>query len=250
MAIDHESKLRSYMQSTSEFESLDPNMVPAERMGAWILICVLSIIGIVVWTLLACLVFGLGDWKLWTIGFGIVGLVCVIGWLSMIEPIWRLRSTRLREVQNGLELHRGYIWHHRIFVPRERIQHTDIVQGPISRRFGVASLVINTAGTHNHQITIEGLAKERAEQLRLSLLPRTNDNRPLQANGDEKAPETRDEFVTVAEVPESSSEPVGDVAKKEEPNMNDGNGSVSVDRTESTETTSPKEEGQPTGSSL
>jgi hypothetical protein len=38
------------------------------------------------------------------------------------------------------------------------------------RSFNLATLVINTAGTHEHSISIEGLDFQRAEQLRASLL--------------------------------------------------------------------------------
>jgi membrane protein YdbS with pleckstrin-like domain len=85
-------------------------------------------------------------------------------------------------------LQRGYVWWHRIFVPRERIQHTDVVQGPLMRRFNLATLVINTAGTHEHSISIEGLDFQRAEQLRASLLIKTQDPPvPLPPQGHEES---------------------------------------------------------------
>ncbi len=41
------------------------------------------------------------------------------------------------------------------------------------RRFGIAKLIIHTAGSHNHEITLEGLGAEQAESLRQSLLPQS-----------------------------------------------------------------------------
>jgi Bacterial PH domain len=46
-----------------------------------------------------------------------------------------------------------------------------VVRGPIMRRFGLATLVVYTAGTQNHEIPLEGLTLEVAERLRRSLLP-------------------------------------------------------------------------------
>jgi membrane protein YdbS with pleckstrin-like domain len=65
-------------------------------------------------------------------------------------------------------------------VPRERIQHTDVTQGPISRKFRIAELVINTAGNHNYLIKVEGLNVERANEMRLALLPRVKQHTKLE----------------------------------------------------------------------
>ena len=57
-------------------------------------------------------------------------------------------------------------------MPRSRIQHTDVTQGPYERRFGLATLVVYTAGTENASITIEGLSHETALAVRDALLAR------------------------------------------------------------------------------
>ena len=41
------------------------------------------------------------------------------------------------------------------------------------RRFGIAKLVIYTAGTHNHEVSLEGLGADQAENLRQALLPQS-----------------------------------------------------------------------------
>jgi membrane protein YdbS with pleckstrin-like domain len=43
-------------------------------------------------------------------------------------------------------------------VPFGRIQHIDVDQGPIDRRYGLAKLTVHTAGNHNSTVVLPGLA--------------------------------------------------------------------------------------------
>ncbi|HEX8556027.1 MAG TPA: PH domain-containing protein [Sphingomonas sp.] len=51
-------------------------------------------------------------------------------------------------------------------VPLARIQHIDVAQGPIERAFGVARLVLHTAGTAHATVVLPGVSRETAEHLR------------------------------------------------------------------------------------
>jgi membrane protein YdbS with pleckstrin-like domain len=166
------------------FEQLHPDSIVVERWAGLIFVAVLGFIALVVWVTLTFFVFPIWDFRCWLIGLSCVALLGLLGAFVRMDPVWKFRNTRLRELPGGLELQRGYVWWHRIFVPRERIQHTDVVQGPLMRRFNLATLVINTAGTHEHSISIEGLDFQRAEQLRASLLIKNlNPPIPLQPQG-------------------------------------------------------------------
>lgn len=83
-----------------------------------------------------------------------------------------IKRFRCRLLVDGLWLHRGVFWRSEIFVPRARIQHTDVQQGPIARRFDMACLKIYTAGTQHGEIVIDGLAHADALWLRDELLGR------------------------------------------------------------------------------
>ena len=50
--------------------------------------------------------------------------------------------------------------------PLVRVQHIDVTRGPLEKMFGVATLVVHTAGTHNSVVTLPGLAPDRAGQIR------------------------------------------------------------------------------------
>ena len=69
----------------------------------------------------------------------------------------------------GLYIHRGVFWRRKIIVPRNRVQHTDVAQGPIERRYELAELTVHTAGTRNASVKLPGILHSDAEQLRESL---------------------------------------------------------------------------------
>jgi len=77
-----------------------------------------------------------------------------------------------RLLPDGLWVHRGVLWRSEIFVPRSRIQHTEVQQGPLARRFGIANLKVYTAGTSHGEIGIDGLPQADALWLRDELLGR------------------------------------------------------------------------------
>ena len=58
-------------------------------------------------------------------------------------------------------------------VPRSRVQHTDVSQGPIERRYGLGTLIVYTAGTDHSRVTLSGLDFTLAQRLRTHLLPGT-----------------------------------------------------------------------------
>lgn len=69
----------------------------------------------------------------------------------------------------GLYINSGVFWRKKIVVPRNRVQHTDIMQGPLDRQYNLAELVIHTAGTRSANVKLQGLFYDDAEKLRESL---------------------------------------------------------------------------------
>jgi membrane protein YdbS with pleckstrin-like domain len=51
------------------------------------------------------------------------------------------------------------------------VQHIDVAQGPLERRYGLATLSIYTAGTEYARVDLPGLRHERAVAIRDHLLP-------------------------------------------------------------------------------
>ncbi len=65
-----------------------------------------------------------------------------------------------------LETHSGVVFRVTRLLPLPRLQHVDLQRGPLERAFGLASLVLHTAGTHEATIVIPGLDADQAVRLR------------------------------------------------------------------------------------
>lgn len=69
-----------------------------------------------------------------------------------------------------LETRRGIWFRLHQLLPLPRLQHVDLHSGPIERSFGLASLLLHTAGTQHASITIPGLDAREAVRLRDELV--------------------------------------------------------------------------------
>lgn len=121
------------------------------------------------------------------IGAGVLGMAMLDGWLARagaglaffvavavvgaLIGRARARRTHWRLDARGLQVRRGLVWKHELLVPRSRVQHLDLERGPIERRFGLATLVVHTAGTRMHALRQPGLNDADAVALRDALLP-------------------------------------------------------------------------------
>jgi len=82
---------------------------------------------------------------------------------------WRLDAT-------GLGYRRGRLWQLDTRVPRTRVQHVDLRHGPLERRFGLATLVVHTAGTRDSAVAVVGLDAGDATRLRDTLARQIDDD--------------------------------------------------------------------------
>ncbi|HEU4418578.1 MAG TPA: PH domain-containing protein, partial [Planctomycetota bacterium] len=62
-------------------------------------------------------------------------------------------------------------------VPVKRMQHIDLVRGPIERLFGLATLVVYTAGNEGSAFRVPGLKASRAQELRDLIVQARGDGR-------------------------------------------------------------------------
>jgi len=94
-------------------------------------------------------------------------IVAVLGVVSIfVTPGRRYRTWRYALEDDALLAEHGVWTHVRTVVPRTRVQHLDVTQGLIEREYGLARLVVHTAGTRDATVTIPGLPLETAEALR------------------------------------------------------------------------------------
>lgn len=95
---------------------------------------------------------------------GAVALLALLGLL--ILPGRRYRAWGYREEAEELHIRHGLFVRMLTALPLARVQHIDLAQGPIERRFGLARLILHTAGTRGAAIPLPGLAQAEAERLR------------------------------------------------------------------------------------
>ncbi|MBM0107205.1 PH domain-containing protein [Steroidobacter sp. S1-65] len=85
-------------------------------------------------------------------------------------PPLSYRYLRFGVDDTGIAIESGVIWRSRIALPRVRIQHTDVSQGPLERRYGIGTLKLYTAGSRHTKIELPGLNHQQAIALRDALL--------------------------------------------------------------------------------
>ncbi len=119
---------------------------------------------------LGLLLGGLAWWIYLPLLAPLFGLV----YLPWQWPVIHHRHLRYRVDALGLQIRRGVLWRRVISIPTTRVQHTDVTQGPLQRRWNLATLTVHTAGTQGASIPLSGLQHEVATQLRDHLLPKEN----------------------------------------------------------------------------
>lgn len=87
-------------------------------------------------------------------------------------PAVRHRYLRYRVDPDGLRIQRGVFWRKTIYISVTRVQHTDVSQGPLQRRYSLAALTVHTAGTESASISLSGLEYDVATRLSEHLRPR------------------------------------------------------------------------------
>jgi membrane protein YdbS with pleckstrin-like domain len=149
---------------------LDPRSVSVHRIGGWIFSgIVIAGTGL---GLAATAIFS--PMPIWLKAALLLvawpALAALMGWLAHGWPAVEHRHASYRVDDQGIEIKRGVVWRSVVSVPRNRVQHTDVSQGPIERWFGLGTLVIFTAGTEHARVTLGGLDHARALKIRDHLL--------------------------------------------------------------------------------
>lgn len=87
-------------------------------------------------------------------------------WLAVIAPARRFSRWGYRLDPDRLRIVSGYLFHRDTVVPLGRVQHIDVDQGPLMRRYGLATLTVHTAGNANASVALPGLARGDALAMR------------------------------------------------------------------------------------
>ena len=149
---------------------LDPKVIPLERITGGLSIAVMAL-GSAIGISFGILVGDDLDFLRFLLPILWLATVIAGAWQAYAWPPRAYRHTSYRIDDQGIEIRKGVYWRVVINVPRSRVQHIDVSQGPIERRFGLGTLVIYTAGTDHAKVQLSGLEHGRALRIREHLLP-------------------------------------------------------------------------------
>jgi membrane protein YdbS with pleckstrin-like domain len=135
---------------------LDPATVAVGRLIALIWV---GVLGMALW--FGTLMFAIFANTPVIVKMLVLGVLAVATACWIILAIWwpkvRYERTRYCTDPHGFTIRRGVLWRGVTSIPKRRVQHTDVVQGPVQRRFGLGKLVIHTAGTQDASVSLSGL---------------------------------------------------------------------------------------------
>ncbi|RXZ65082.1 hypothetical protein ETX26_13105 [Pelagerythrobacter rhizovicinus] len=122
-------------------------------------------------TLIASVPFVIGALVLEVAGLLPTGVFIVPVLLAAVLIV--IRVPRRRYMARGyvmgedrLRVVRGLWFRSDTVVPFGRVQHIDVHQGPLERAYGLATLTLHTAGSHNASVSLPGLADADARAMR------------------------------------------------------------------------------------
>ena len=99
-------------------------------------------------------------------GIFIVPVLVLYAFMAFVVPARKYRHWGYDMGTDRLRIVRGYMFYRDTVVPFGRIQHIDVDQGPIDRRYGLATLTVHTAGNHNSTVALPGLLHADALAMR------------------------------------------------------------------------------------
>lgn len=150
------------LAAREEFRPLDPRVVKLWRTVGFITASLLMLALLVVAFITSAIHPELSPWVFL---FWLLALILSL-WLVYWRPPRLYRSWGYRIDDRVLETRSGLLFHVRRLLPLTRLQHVDLHRGPIERAYGLATLVLHTAGTQEARITIPGLDHVAATHLR------------------------------------------------------------------------------------
>ena len=168
-AIDDPATTSGVLPGTGEWQALPTDAAQVAMIAGtlWGLAFGIGIAAFIGWPLLRA-------WSILSL-LPTLGLLLVLVLLVTIAGIWLgyrgWKYSQWKLDETGMHVKRGRLWRKEILVPRSRVQHLDIERGPIERHFGLATLVVHTAGTRTHALRQAGFLDADAVALRDALVP-------------------------------------------------------------------------------
>lgn len=118
-------------------------------------------------------------WDGWQPGYELLLLVGlgVLVFANVVAPPLAWYRWRFRCHDDMLWMRYGILFVEERAVPVRRMQHVDLMRGPVERLFGLATLVVFTAGNEGSAFRVPGLSAGRARELRDRIVEARGDGR-------------------------------------------------------------------------
>lgn len=100
-------------------------------------------------------------------------VVALVAGLVLFVELWRFLAARRRAFalrQADIILRSGWFWERTSIVPLARVQHVELHRPFLDRRFGLAELLLYTAGASSVDMKIPGLTEDLALKLEAQIL--------------------------------------------------------------------------------
>ena len=149
--------------SDEAFEPVDPNYLRVSLLSMGLFAGLIVVGGGV-----ATLLVSSRRWLPLVIMVGLLALTALTAVLRIIE----VRNIGYQIRTHDLSYRRGVLVKRVSTVPFVRVQHARIQQGPVQRRFGLATLEVNSAGP---DLSIDGLSSDVAERMKALVVERAGD---------------------------------------------------------------------------
>lgn len=158
-------------------EPIDYAPLDARALRLWQLTDLIAFLVLLLIGLLAAVAVG-AKWRAavpW-VGGAWVSLALLGAWTILYYHPKNFRAWGYRLDERVLLIRRGVWWRTVKLLPLPRLQHVDVKRGPLQRHFGLATLLLHTAGTHAASIEVPGLDAEEALRLRDRLVAAGGDD--------------------------------------------------------------------------
>ena len=108
-----------------------------------------------------------------TLRFSVAGLLVIlfVWFFSLSSKVFKARSYAIR--QRDILYTRELLFKSTTIVPFNRIQHAEIVSGPIDRFYNLSSLKIFTAGGSQSDLSLPGLLSNDAARIKSFIISKT-----------------------------------------------------------------------------
>ncbi|MCD7036703.1 PH domain-containing protein [Metabacillus sp. GX 13764] len=119
--------------------------------------------------------FAYQEWPMWVIAVLYLLAAVYLFYAAWLVPMLRHRVWRYEIHEHEVDLQYGLFVVRRVIIPMVKVQHVDTKQGPLLKKYGLATVEITTAAT-KHEIPALGVAEADGLRDFISRLARVTDD--------------------------------------------------------------------------